>query len=113
MTIRVQSDNIPSHCAYAVHQPEEHTMDWSATWLPAVADSLVAANNVMDQGGVDGLLCNLFNNTAAATIPAASNFVQNEGYESPSNAGVSVSGIRIDSPKWLYSNVDYYYQSEG
>ncbi len=80
VTIRVQSDNIPSHCVYAVYQPEEYTMDWSATWLPAVADSLVAANNVMDQGGVDGLLCNYANNTAEATIPAASNYVQNEGY---------------------------------
>ena len=88
-------------------------MDWSATWLPAVADSLVAANNVMDQGGVDGLLCNLFNNTAAATIPAASNFVQNEGYEYPGNAGVSVSGILIDSPKWFNGDVDLFYPSEG
>jgi hypothetical protein len=111
-TIRVQSNNIPSHCVYSPKvSPVEEEIDYSATWLPAEADSVIDANNAMDQSAIDALICSA-TRSASTAIPAASNFVQNSGTDNDKTWGVSVSGMMIFSA--INSDgLDPFYPSEG
>lgn len=96
VTIRAQSNNMPSHCFYSPGDtPVEVEVDYSATWLPATSGT-VAANDVSTQDDVDSLICNILR-SADSNIPSASNYVLNSGTAQNTAWGIAVTGMLMFS----------------